>query len=124
MLWHCKGLTKKMKVTDHKKKSKENFNCNECNKVYTDRSGLRKHMKVHEKIIKQNENIVDNENNKVNESLNTVEEDFVVENHGPIENLVFICDQNQPSGPTVEQGQLQNIELVFIDESKADNFSQ
>ena len=127
-LWHCKGLNNnhyKLKVEAIKKKAEESANkarlsCKECNKVYSDRRGLRKHMKVHENFNTQSKQIENFENNKTNESQNTVEENLLVENHGPIEGLVFICDQNVPYGKPLQQGQVQNIELVLIDESKTD----
>ena len=122
MLRHCKGLvhdrsrqTKKTAATESQEKPiKTLFHCKECDKVYNGRSGLIKHMKLHKKITKQSEmkgDII----NKTDETENVVE-DVIVENYGPVENLFFICDQNQSLVNSL-QGQPQDIELVILEES-------
>ena len=53
--------------------------------------------------------------NKTDETENVVE-DVIVENYGPVENLFFICDQNQSLVNSL-QGHPQDIELVILEES-------
>ena len=115
--WHCKGLKKndlKQTLTTPSEKSKDSqkkalFKCKECKAVFSSRNGLRKHIKIHEKINELSENRVETVKN--DESENIVSDDMIVDNTS--NNVVLICD----GGNVVDQGQLLDIEVVYVEES-------
>ena len=85
--------------------------CEECGAVYKARSGLRKHMKVHEKIMKTID--MKGEADKNDVSQKPVSENMIVDNNNTTNNIVLLSDD----GSVIDQGKLQDVEIVFIDES-------
>ena len=90
---------------------KVKYKCEECDIVYRDRTGLRKHIKAHEKMNKLSDSRVETDKNQVSES--TVNENNNVENSITTNNVVLISDD----GSIIDQGQLQDVELIYIEES-------
>ena len=117
--WHCKEMKKQdpnksLTVPPEKSKDSQNktlFQCKECDAVYKDRTGLRKHINVHKKINKLREMRLETDKNKG--SANIFSEGMEVNNSNTANNVILISDD----GSVIDHGQLQDIEIVYIDES-------